>query len=265
MKRIYLDYAATAPVDKRVLKAMTQYFSVVFGNTSSLHTFGREAKKALEESRKKIARFINADSSEIFFTSSATESNNLAIYGIATAGRDTRKHIIISSVEHASVLKTVQWLLQWGFKVTELSVDKNGLVNLGELKNAITNQTILVSIIHASNEIGVIQPIAEIGKICKEKNVYFHTDAVQSFGKLGIDVKKMNIDLLTASSHKIYGPKGAALLYIKKGVNIEAMLHGGGQEQGARSSTVNVAGVVGFAGAVKICSQTMVKENKRIE
>jgi len=258
MKRVYLDYASTTPVDKRVIKVMRPFWSEKFGNTMSLHSFGREAKIALRQSRGKIADLINAESSEIIFTSSATESNNMVLKGIG--GR----HIIISSIEHPCIIKSAEWLEKQGIKITKIPVDKYGLVNLRDIEKAITKKTSLVSIIHASNEIGTIQPIAEIGKICREKSVLFHTDASQTFGKIPIDVKKMNIDLLTASSHKIYGPKGIALLYIKRGIKINPLLHGGGQESNLRSSTVNVPAVVGFAKAVEITREEMLKESKRL-
>jgi cysteine desulfurase len=262
--RVYMDYAATTPVDPRVLKAMLPYFTKKFGNTMSLHSFGMEAKKALEDSRATIADLMNAKPEEIIFTSSATESNNLALKGIAFANKDKGKHIIVSKIEHHCVLNSAHWLEKNGFEVTYLPVDKYGLIDLGELERAIREDTILVSIMHANNEIGTIEPIAEIGKICKEKGVYFHTDAAQSFGKIPIDVEKMNIDLLTASSHKMYGPKGAACLFIRKGVKIEPLLHGGGHEFGLRSSTVNVPAIVGFAEAARICKKEMKKEAERL-
>ena len=263
-KKIYLDYAATTPVDPRVLKAMLPYFSVKFGNTMSLHSFGQEAKAALEESRAIVADLINAKPNEIIFTSSATESNNLALKGVAFANKNKGRHIIISQIEHACVRETAKWLETQGFEVTRIKVDEYGLVSPEDVKKAIKKETILVSIIHASNEIGTIQPIEEIGRICKERGVYFHTDAVQSFGKIPIDVNKMNIDLLTASSHKMYGPKGAACLFVREGVKIEPILHGGGHEFGLRSSTVNVAAIVGFAKACEICKKEMKKEAERL-
>ena len=264
MKRVYLDYAATTPVDPRVIKAMLPFFNKKFGNTVSLHYFGREAKRALESSRETIADLMNAKPEEIIFTSSATEANNFALKGVAFANKNKGRHIIVSKIEHHCILESAKWLEKNGFEVTYLSVDKYGLVNLGELERAIRKDTILVSVMHANNEIGTIEPIAEIGKICREKGVYFHTDAAQSFGKIPIDVEKMNIDLLTASSHKIYGPKGAACLYIRKGVKIEPLLHGGGHEFGLRSSTINVAAIVGFAEATKICKIVMNKESERL-
>jgi len=261
MKKIYLDYAATTPVDKRVLKAMEPYFSEKYGNSMSLHSFGQEAKLALENSRQILADLLNARPNEIIFTGSATESNNTVLKGIALAKKSG--HIIISSIEHPCIVESAKWLEKQGFEITKLPVDKFGMVNPEDVKNAIKENTILVSVIHASNEIGTIQPIAEIGKICREKKVLFHTDASQSFGKEPIDVEKMNIDLLTASSHKIYGPKGVGLLFIKSGIIIEPLLHGGGQENGLRGSTVNVAGIVGFARAAEICQKEMKRENKK--
>jgi cysteine desulfurase len=263
-KRIYFDYAATTPVDPRVLRAMEPYFSKEFGNTMSLHSFGQKAKQKLEESRETVADLMRAKPKEIIFTGSATESNNLVLKGVAFANKQKGNHIIISVLEHPCIVESSKWLEKQGFEVTRLKVDKNGLISLKGLENAIKKETILVSIIHASNEIGVIQPIEEIGKICKEKGVYFHTDAVQSFGKIPINVNKMNIDLLSASSHKMYGPKGAACLFIRQGVKIEPILHGGGQESGMRSSTVNVPAIVGFAKACEICKKEMTTEAKRL-
>ena len=264
MKKIYLDYAATTPVDKRVAKAMEPYFSEKFGNTMSLHSFGQEAKLALENSRAVLADLINAKPNEIIFTSSATESNNFALKGIALANKNKGNHIIISSIEHPCVVESAKWLEKQGFKMTKIPVDKYGIINPEDVKKAITDKTILVSIIHASNEIGTIQDIEKIGKICREKGIYFHTDASQSFGKILIDVKKINIDLLTASSHKIYGPKGAGLLYVREGIKLVPLLHGGGQENGLRSSTINLPAIVGFAKAVEICKKEMKNENKRL-
>ena len=252
---VYLDYAATTPVDPRVLKTMLPFFSEKFGNTMSLYNLGQEAKQALEESRETISDLIKAKPEEIIFTSSATESNNLALKGIAFANKNKGGHIIISQIEHPCVMESAKWLEKQGFEITRLKVDKYGQVNPDYVKKAIRKNTILVSIIHASNEIGTIQPILEIGKICRQKGVYFHTDAAQSFGKIPINVNKMNIDLLTASSHKMCGPKGAALLFVREGIRIEPLLHGGGQEMGLRSSTTNVPAIVGFAKAAKICQK----------
>ena len=269
-KSIYLDYAATTPVDPRVVKAMLPYFTEKFGNTMSLHSFGQEAKGALEESREVVASLMGAKPSEIIFTSSATESNNLVLKGIAFANKDKGRHIVISSIEHPCIIESAKWLKTQGFEITRLPVDKYGLIDPEEVKKAIKKETILVSIIHASNEIGTIQPIAEIGEIIKKSNIqyqkskiYFHTDAAQTLGKIPIDVNKMNIDLLTTSSHKMYGPKGAACLFIREGTKIEPIIHGGGHEAGLRSSTVNVGAIVGFAEACKICKKEMKKESQR--
>jgi cysteine desulfurase len=263
-KKIYLDYAATTPIDPRALKAMLPFLKEKFGNTMSLHSFGQEAKEALEESREIIADFIGAKPNEIIFTSSATESNNLALKGIAFANKERGNHIIISSIEHPCVMESAKWLESQGFEITRLKVDKYGLVEPRDVKKAIKKGTILVSVMHANNEIGTIEPIEEIGRICKKRGVYFHTDAAQTFGKIPIDVKRLNVNLLTASSHKIYGPKGAAILYIKEGTKISPLLHGGGHEMGLRSSTVNVAAIVGFAQATKIAKREMKREGKRL-
>lgn len=257
-KKIYFDYAATTPVDSRVIKAMRPYFSEKFGNTMSIHGFGQEAKIALEKSRATVADLIGAKPKEIIFTSSATESNNTVLKGIKG------KHIIISQIEHRCIMETANWLEKQGIKVIKIPVNKYGMVNPLDVKKAITKDTVLVSIIHASNEVGTIQPIEQIGKICRQKKVLFHTDAAQSFGKIPINVNKTNIDLLTTSSHKIYGPKGAACLFVRQGVEIEPLLHGGGQENELRSSTVNIPAVVGFAKACEIAKKEMKKESQRL-
>lgn len=264
MKNTYFDYAATTPIDPKVLEAMTPFLKEKFGNTMSLHSFGQEAKIALETSRETIAKFINSKPSEIVFTGSATESNNFALKGIASANKKRGNHIIISAIEHPCIIESAKWLEKQGFEVTKIGVDKFGMVNPKDFEQAIKKETVLVSVIFASNEIGTIQPIEEIGEICHRHNVYFHTDASQGFGKLEIDVLKMNIDLLTASSHKIYGPKGAALLYIKTGTKIEPLLHGGGQENGMRGSTINVPAIIGFAKATEICAKEMKEEWERL-
>ncbi|MGB9743218.1 MAG: cysteine desulfurase family protein [Minisyncoccales bacterium] len=271
MKKIYLDYAATTPVDPRVAQALRPYLSQKFGNPMSLHSWGQEAKEILEDCRQKIADFIGAKTDEVIFTSSATESNNLALKGIAWANRFRGNHLVISSIEHPCIVESANWLAKQGFKITKLPVDHFGLVLPKAVKKVLTKKTILVSIIHASNEIGTIQPIAEIGKIIQQFNqqnrqnrVYFHTDAAQSFGKIPINVDQMNLDLLTASSHKIYGPKGAALLYVRRGTNLESLLHGGGQEFGLRSSTVNLPAIVGFTTACQLYQKERKRENVRL-
>ena len=263
-KKIYLDYAATTPVDPKVLKAMQVYFSQEFGNSASLHSFGQKAKEALEKSRETITKALKAKPKEIIFTSSATESNNLVLKGVAFANMYKGKHIIVSSIEHDCILDSAKLLKKHGFEIKKLPVDKYGLVDPEALKKSIRKDTILVSIMHANNEIGTIEPIEEIGKICHKKDIYFHTDAAQSFGKIPINVNKMNIDLLTASSHKMYGPKGAACLYIREGVDIEPLLHGGGHEFGLRPSTINIPAIVGFAKAVEICQEDLQKETNRL-
>ncbi|MFH0889909.1 MAG: cysteine desulfurase NifS [Candidatus Aenigmatarchaeota archaeon] len=264
MKRVYMDYAASTPVRREVLEGMMPYFSEKYGNASSLHSFGREAFEAVENARKIIAGVINAEPGEIIFTSGGTEADNLALQETAYANRNRGNHIIVSSIEHDAVLQTAKFLEKDGFSVTRLPVDKCGLISLDELENSVTKDTILVSIMHANNEIGTIEPVGEIGKICKERNVIFHTDAVQTFGKIPIDVKKMNIDLLSISSHKIYGPKGVGALYVRKGVKMHPLFHGGGQESGLRSGTENVAGIIGFGKAAELACVEMDAEAKRL-
>ena len=264
MKKIYLDYAATTPVDKRVLEEMKPYFSEKYGNASSLHSLGTEAKRALEEAREKVASVIKANPKEIIFTSSGTESNNTALKGVAFANRDKGKHIITTPIEHDCVLNSARWLKKQGFDVDFIPVDKYGLVDLEKLEELIRKDTILISVMHANNEIGTIEPIKEIGKIAKEHDVYFHTDAAQSYGKIDIDVKKMNIDLITANAHKIYGPKGVGALFIREGVKIDPLLHGGGHEFGLRSSTENVAGIVGFGKAAELAKKETRGESERL-
>ena len=261
--RIYMDYGAATPVDPRVAKLAAGILPEIFANSMSFHSFGQDARAVLEESRQDVASVIGAPAKEIIFTGSATESNNLALKGVMFANRQKGKHLIISPIEHACVMESAAWLEKQGFEVTRLKVDKYGLVNPDDVAAAIRSDTVLVSVMHANNEIGTIEPIAEIGKICRDKGAYFHTDAAQSFGKIEIDVSKMNIDLLTASSQKIYGPKGAACLFVRQGVKIEPILHGGGQESGMRSSTVNVPAVYGFAQAGLIAKKEMAKESAR--
>lgn len=264
MKKIYLDYAATTPVDPRVLEVMKPYFGEDFGNASSLYSMGQQARLAMENSRKRIAKIINSEPEEIVFTSGGTESDNLALVGVAMANKKKGNHIITSKIEHKAVMETCEFLEKQGFQITYLDVDKYGIIDLEQLKKSIKKETILVSVMHANNEIGTLEPIEEVGKICREKDIYFHTDAVQSFCKIPIDVKKMKIDMLSASSHKIYGPKGVGLLYVRTGVKIEPLLHGGGHESGRRSGTENVAGIVGFAKACEIANKEMTKEAKRL-
>ncbi len=263
-KRIYLDYAAATPLDSRVMKEVILHFKKSFGNTMSLHSFGQAAKEVLENSREKVASLMGAQRDEVIFTGSATEANNFALKGVAFANKSRGKHIIISAVEHPCIAESAHWLGLQGFEITELKVDKYGLVDPKDVEKALRKETILVSVMHANNEIGTIQPIAEIGAVCRKAAVFFHTDAAQSFGKIPIDVDKMNIDLLTASSHKMYGPKGAACLFKRKKVKIEPLLHGGGHESGYRSSTVNVPAIAGFAKACELCREEMASEAERL-
>ncbi|MGB9707286.1 MAG: cysteine desulfurase family protein [Microgenomates group bacterium] len=264
-KRFYFDYAASTPIDPLVLKEMLKHLKEDFANSMSLHTLGQKAASAVEGSRRKIAKIINAQPEEIVFTSSATESNNLALKGVAFANKNRGKnHIVVSKIEHDCIMESARWLQRQGFFVDWLDVDKYGFVNIDQLKKLIRKETVLVSVIHANNEIGTIQDIAEIGRVCRKASVYFHTDASQSFAREKIDVEAMNIDLLTASSHKIYGPKGVAILYVKKGVIIEPILHGGGHEKGLRSSTLNVPAIVGFAKAAETMDKKKDSENKKL-
>jgi len=255
MKQIYFDNAATTKVDDEVLKAMIPYFTKEYGNASSQHLFGQKAKQALEESRKKIAKAIGAKTHEIIFSSGGTESNNLALKGLFFSNYPEKDHIITTKIEHDCILNTCKWLEMRGAKITYLNVNKEGFVNPEDIRNAITKRTLLVSIIHGNNEIGTIQELEAIGKICKEKNVLFHTDACQSFTKVPINVEKMGLSLVTLNSHKIHGPKGVGALYIREGIKITPILHGGGHEKKIRSGTENVSGIVGFAKAVDIAKQ----------
>ena len=261
---IYLDNAATTKVDKRVVESMIPYYNEKYGNPSSSHLKGEEAKRAIQESREVIAKQIGAKYKEIIFTGSGTESNNLAIKGLFFKNYPEKNHIITTKIEHDCVLNTCKWLETQGAKVTYLDVDEKGFVNIKDIEEAITNKTFLVSVIHGNNEIGVIQNIREIGALCKEKKVLFHTDACQSFTKVSINVEKDNIDLMTLNAHKIHGPKGVGALYIKKGIEIYPLLHGGNQEFGLRSSTENVAGIIGFGKAIKISSWRDVKEMTKL-
>lgn len=253
MKTIYLDNAATTPVDPKVAKAMQPYFSEKYGNASSIHHKGQEAKMALNEAREVIAKAIGAKFDEIIFTGSGTEANNLAIKGVAFSKR--KGHIITSKIEHDCVLNACKWLEKRGFSVDFLNVDKEGLIDLKELEDKIKEDTILVTIIHGNNEIGVIQDLEKIGEICKRHKVLFHTDSAQSFTKVEIDVRKQNLDMVTLNAHKIHGPKGVGALYVRKGVKLEPIAHGGGHEFGLRSGTENIPGIVGFAVAVKLAKE----------
>lgn len=260
--KVYLDHAATTPVDKKVLEAMLPYFNGKYGNPSSLYSFSNEARKAVEEAREKVAKLINAEPHEIIFTSGGTEGDNLAIKGAALTNKG--KHIITSSIEHPAVLNTCKALERQGFEVTYIPVNSEGLVSVDDVADAVRDDTALITIMHANNEIGTVQPVEEIGKIAREKEIIFHSDAVQSAGKIPVDVRKMNVDLLTISSHKMYGPKGVGALYVKKGTNIEPLSDGGGHEKGIRSGTENVPGIVGFGKAAELALDEMDSEAERL-
>jgi len=262
MKQIYLDNAATTAVDEKVVKAMLPYFSEKYGNASSQHLVGQEAKRSLEESRHIIAKSIGAKDNEIIFTSGGTESNNLVLKGLFFANKEDnngKNHIIITKIEHDCVLNACKWLEKQGAKITYLSVDKKGFIDLEELKKTITPETLVVSVIHGNNEIGTIQDIKEIGRICKEKETLFHTDACQSYTKTEINVKKQNLDLVTLNAHKIHGPKGVGALCIRQGIKITPLAHGGGHEKNLRSGTENISGIIGFAKAVKLADNKHIK------
>ncbi len=254
MRKVYLDHAATTPVHPKVLEAMIPYFTGKFGNPSNLHDVGREAKNAIEEARTKTGALIGARGDEIYFTSSGAESNNFALKGLAQANSQKGKHIIVSQIEHFSVLHPVKTLEKSGFTVTAVPTDQRGLVDPDEVAKAITSETVLVSIMHANNEIGTIQMIEEIGRIAKEKNILFHTDAVASVGWIPVDVKSLGVDALSLSAHQFYGPKGAAALFVRKGVRIKPQIEGGIQEDGRRSGTENVPAIVGLGKAAEIAA-----------
>lgn len=263
-QRIYLDNAATTQVDERVLFSMIPYHSEVYGNASSLHSFGTHAKEILDSSRRKLASLLGAEPNEIVFTSGGTEANNLALKGIAFANRSKGNHIIVSTIEHDCVLNVCKWLETQGFYITYLGVDATGVVDVNDLKKYINPKTILVSVMHANNEIGTLEPIEEIGEICKSYNVPFHSDACQSFGKIPINVNKARLSLLSINSHKIYGPKGVGALFVRKGLNITPLFHGGGQEAGFRSTTENLPGIVGFVNAAELCVEGMKIESNKL-
>jgi len=254
---IYLDNAASTPIHKQVLEEMIPYLQEQFGNPSSIHKYGRSSQRAIQNSRKQIANLINAEPSEILITSGGTESNNTALFGIAQAKKGN--HIIISSIEHDAILEPCKILEKKGFEITRIPVNDLGLINLKDIKNSISSKTCLVSIMFANNEVGTIQPIQEISNICHQKNIPFHTDAVQAVGKVELDVKKLGIDMLSISSHKINGPKGVGALYIKNGIEIEPFIYGGGQEHGMRSGTENVASIVGFGKACQLAKENIQK------
>lgn len=263
MRTVYLDHAATTPVHPQVLEAMRPYFTEDYGNASSIHRFGRNARMAVDQARETIAKLLSAKPKEVCFTSGGTEGDNLAIKGAAWALRDKGDHIITSQIEHEAVLNTCKYLEKNGYRVTYLPVDQYGMVDVGDLNKAITEKTILISIMHANNEVGTVQPIAEIGALAAQRGILFHTDAVQSVGKLPVDVKSLNVDLLAISSHKFYGPKGVGMLYIREGIKIQSLAHGGHHEAWKRAGTENVPGIVGMSKALEICHEEMDVVSKR--
>lgn len=263
-KVVYMDYAATTYTKPEVLEEMLPYFTEKFGNPSSFYTISRDTKMAIDKSRARVAKIINCEPSEVYFTAGGSESDNWAIKGIAYAHKNRGNHIITSKIEHHAVLHTCEYLEKQGFEVTYLDVDDKGMIRIEDLKNAITEKTILVSIMFANNEIGTIQPIKKIGEICREHKVFFHTDAVQAVGNVPIDVKEMNIDLLSLSGHKIYGPKGIGALYIRKGIKIDNLVHGGGQERARRAGTENVAGIVGLGKAAELAMENLASHMEKM-
>ncbi len=265
MNTIYLDNSATTKVDEEVVKAMLPYFSLHYGNPSSIYTLGRENKKVIEDAREKIAKIFSCNSNEIYFTSCGSESDNTAIKGIAYANRNKGNHIITSKIEHPAVLETCKQLEKEGFEVSYIDVDENGLVKLDDLQKTITPSTILISIMFANNEIGTIEPIKEIGKIAHKNNIYFHTDAVQAVGNIRINVNELNIDSLSLSAHKFYGPKGVGALYIRKGVKFEKYITGGHQERNKRAGTENVPGIVGLSKALELAYENLDEHNQKIK
>ena len=262
MDLIYFDHAATTPTRGEVIEAMLPYYRQGWGNPSSLHASGREAAEGMEHARQQLAELLGALPDEIVFTGSGTEADNQALIGTSIAQQKKGDHIITSQIEHHAILHTAQFLEKHGLKVTYLPVDSHGLVDPEDMRKAITEKTILVSIMHANNEIGTVQPIAEIGAICREREVLFHTDAVQTVGHVPIDVREMNVDLLSLSAHKLYGPKGVGALFVRTGVRIAPLLHGGGHERGRRSSTENVAGIVGLGEAARLAAEELEWESK---
>ena len=254
---VYMDYAATTYVKPEVLEEMLPYFTQKFGNPSSFYSISRENRMAIDKARAQVAKALNCDVNEVYFTGGGSEADNWAIKGIASAHKNKGNHIITTKIEHHAVLHTCEYLEKHGFEVTYLDVDDKGLINLEDLKNAITDKTILVSIMFANNEIGTIEPIKEIGEICRERKIFFHTDAVQAVGNVEIDVKDMNIDLLSLAGHKIYGPKGIGVLYIRKGIKIDNLIHGGSQERNRRAGTENIPAVVGLGKAIEIATENL--------
>jgi len=264
MRRIYLDYAATTPTHPEVVRMMLPYFTDAFGNPSSIYSYGQEAKGAIEEARDKVADLIGARNEEIIFTSGGTEADNFALKGVSLANENRGNHIITSPIEHHAVLETCKFLEKRGFNITRIPVDEYGMVNPDDVRRAITDKTILVSVMYANNEVGTIEPIAEIGKIAREAGAYFHTDAVQTVGHIPVDIKELSVDLLSMSAHKLCGPKGVGALYVRKGTKLTPFMHGGEQERRRRASTENVPGIVGFGKAAELARQEMNEEIERV-
>lgn len=264
MKNVYMDYSATTYVKPEVLEEMLPYFTEKFGNPSSFYGISRETKRAIDKAREQVAKAINCLPEEVYFTGGGSEADNWAIKGIASAHKNKGNHIITTKIEHHAVLHACQYLEKNGFEVTYLDVDDKGLVRLEDLKNAITDKTILVTIMFANNEIGTIEPIKEIGELCREKKIYFHTDAVQAVGNIPVDVKEMNIDMLSLAGHKIYGPKGIGVLYIKKGIKIDNLIHGGAQERNRRAGTENIASIVGLGKALELATTNLEEHMERL-
>ncbi|MCM8771588.1 MAG: cysteine desulfurase NifS [Candidatus Omnitrophica bacterium] len=264
-KTIYMDYNATTPTDPRVLEVMKDYFFEKFGNPSSIYEIARENKKEIEKARQKVAELIDAEPEEIFFTSGGTESDNWAIKGISFALKNKGNHIITSQIEHHAVLNTCKFLSKIGYEITYAPVDKYGVVDVDFIRKSIKKETILITIMHANNEIGTIQPIEEIAKIAKENGIYFHSDCVQTVGKIPVSVKKLGVDIISLSAHKFYGPKGVGAIYIKKGTKIETFIHGGEQEKGKRGGTYNVPGIIGLGKACEIAKEEMEEEAKKVK
>ena len=261
---IYFDNAATTKLDDEVLKEMMPYLTNMYGNASAIYELGRESRKAVEDAREKVAKVLNCEVGEVYFTSCGSESDNTAIKGIARANKEKGNHIITSKIEHPAVIETCEQLKKEGFEITYIGVNEKGIVDLEELKRVIKPTTILISIIFANNEIGTIEPINEIGKIAKEHGIIFHTDAVQAVGNVRIDVKDMNIDSISLSGHKFYGPKGVGVLYVKKGIEFQNFINGGHQERNKRAGTENVAGIVGLGKAIELAYQNLDEHNKKI-
>ncbi|HNR53378.1 MAG TPA: cysteine desulfurase NifS [Candidatus Dojkabacteria bacterium] len=265
MNQIYLDHAATTKLRKEVLDSMLPFLTEQYGNPSSIYTLGREAKKAIDIAKEQVAKALNAKPNEIFFTGSGTESDNWALKGIAYANKEKGKHIITSSIEHHAVLHTCEFLQKEGFDITYVPVDSEGIIDLDELKKAIRPDTILISVMLANNEIGTIQPIQEISQIAKENEIYLHTDAVQAVGSISVDVQDLGVDLLSLSGHKIYGPKGVGVLYVRSGTKISSFVHGGGQERGKRAGTENVANIVGIGKAIELATKDISTYSKHLQ